>query len=164
MLDNFTFSKTQIEDILRDPRTMNRLGKSALVVRGAKLKKEFEIQLKTLYPPSGDPVWQDAQSGLKPRDCYAEMKWIALAKTQLEESERVADRMQLQLNQGLVTEANKTYFELIRKVQEVPPSYSTEQVTALLEGRARQLLRRLLTVEEMKEIFRRELPHSNEAP
>jgi hypothetical protein len=45
------------EGLLRILRANVKAAKAAILGREAELKAAFEIQLDTLYPPAGDPVW-----------------------------------------------------------------------------------------------------------
>jgi hypothetical protein len=45
------------EGLLRILRANVKAAKAAILGREAELKAAFEIQLDTLYPPTGDPVW-----------------------------------------------------------------------------------------------------------
>jgi hypothetical protein len=45
------------EGLLRILRANVKAAKAAILGREAELKTAFEIQLDTLYPPTGDPVW-----------------------------------------------------------------------------------------------------------
>jgi hypothetical protein len=53
-------NKSELEAIGRALRANVKAAKATIVALGPKLKAEFEVQLATTYPASGDPVWKDA--------------------------------------------------------------------------------------------------------
>jgi hypothetical protein len=55
-------SKSEIEIISRALKAQVHAAKAAINAYAPKLKAEFELQLITKYPSSGDPVWADAMS------------------------------------------------------------------------------------------------------
>jgi hypothetical protein len=53
-------SKSELDTIGRALRANVKAAKHAIAALGPKLKAEFDVQLMTKYPASGDPVWKDA--------------------------------------------------------------------------------------------------------
>jgi hypothetical protein len=53
-------TKHEIDLLLRALRANTKAAKASILATGPKLKADFEIQLKTIYPPDGDPVWIEA--------------------------------------------------------------------------------------------------------
>jgi len=66
---------TERDGYLRLLRTNVKTAKAAILGRAAELKAAFEIQLDTMYPPDGDPVWEaEYQAAVK--DCEVHVKRI----------------------------------------------------------------------------------------
>jgi hypothetical protein len=57
-------TKSEREALLRALRANTKVAKTVVLGLGPKLKADFEIQLKTLYPPEGDPIWKAEIYGL----------------------------------------------------------------------------------------------------
>src|ERR1700693_1106283 len=57
-------NKSELDAIARALRANVKAAKTTIVALGPKLKAEFEVQLNTSYPASGDPVWQVAMHKL----------------------------------------------------------------------------------------------------
>jgi len=57
-------TKGELENLLRAFRLNAKAAKTSIVNLGAKLKAEFEVQLNTFYPASGDPVWEEEYKAL----------------------------------------------------------------------------------------------------
>jgi hypothetical protein len=53
-------NKSEMESISRALKMQVNAAKAAIKAYAPKLKAEFELQLMTEYPPSGDPVWTEA--------------------------------------------------------------------------------------------------------
>jgi hypothetical protein len=52
-------TKHEIQLLSKALRVRTKAAKLAILAIVPKLKADFEIQLKTLYPPDGDPVWNE---------------------------------------------------------------------------------------------------------
>ena len=57
-------TKYEIGLLSKPLRTSTKAAKLAILAIGPKLKADFEIQLKTLYPADGDPVWNEEFNAL----------------------------------------------------------------------------------------------------
>jgi len=61
----------EIDGLLRILRANVKVAKASILHRAGELKAAYDVQLNTLYPPSGDPVWnaeyQAALAEWKPR-------------------------------------------------------------------------------------------------
>ena len=57
---NGRMTKSEIDVVSRALRVNVRAAHTQITALGPKLKAEFELQLSTSYPASGDPVWNDA--------------------------------------------------------------------------------------------------------
>jgi len=57
-------TKQEIDLLSKALRARTKVAKSAILAMAPKLKAEFEIQLRTLYPPDGDPVWNEVFNAL----------------------------------------------------------------------------------------------------
>jgi hypothetical protein len=62
---NGKMTKSELENLLRAFRLNAKAAKTSILNLGAKLKAEFEVQLDTRYPASGDPVWEEELAGLR---------------------------------------------------------------------------------------------------
>jgi hypothetical protein len=58
-------TKYELGLLLQALRRKTKAAKSAILATASKLKADFEIQLKTLYPPAGDLVWNEAFNALR---------------------------------------------------------------------------------------------------
>jgi hypothetical protein len=56
-MENDKLNKSEIASLLQILRANVKGAKAAILSRAADLKAAYEIQLDTMYPPSGDPVW-----------------------------------------------------------------------------------------------------------
>lgn len=57
---NERINKSELDAIGRALRANVKAAKATIIALGPKLKAEFEVQLNTAYPASGDPVWREA--------------------------------------------------------------------------------------------------------
>ena len=57
---NGRMTKSEIDVVSRALRVNVRVAHTQITALGPKLKAEFELQLSTSYPATGDPVWNDA--------------------------------------------------------------------------------------------------------
>jgi hypothetical protein len=58
-------TKYEINQLSKALRVRTKAAKLAILAMAPKLKNDFEIQLKTLYPPDGDPVWKEEFNALR---------------------------------------------------------------------------------------------------
>jgi hypothetical protein len=58
-------TKYEIELLSKALRARTKTARLAILAIGPKLKADFEIQLKTLYPADGDPVWNEEFNALR---------------------------------------------------------------------------------------------------
>ena len=58
-------TKYEINQLSKALRVRTKAAKLAILAMAPKLKNDFEIQLKTLYPPDGDPVWNEEFKALR---------------------------------------------------------------------------------------------------
>jgi hypothetical protein len=72
----------EIDGLLKILRVNVKAAKASISSRASDLKAAYEIQLNTLYPPSGDPLWnaeyQAALAEWKPRAARIEARAIEL--------------------------------------------------------------------------------------
>lgn len=57
-------TKGELENLLKAFRLNAKAAKASIINLGANLKAEFEAQLNTKYPETGDPVWEEEHQAL----------------------------------------------------------------------------------------------------